>query len=70
MLECHSFHTELCKPRNNFKYTPSLMTFNNDQIRNALYIQIYILNTDVCKVGPLPLIWNSDYKSAVQHYQV
>lgn len=24
-------------------YTPSLMTFNNDQVKNALYIQIHIL---------------------------
>lgn len=47
MLDCHSLHTELCKPRNNLKYTPSLMIFNNDRVRNALYIQINSVSTDV-----------------------
>lgn len=46
------------------------MIFNNQQIRNALYIQIYSVSTDIYKIGPLPVIWNSDDKSSVQDYQV
>lgn len=63
-LDCHSLHSELCKHRNHLKYTPSLMTFN-DQVRNELYIQDTYVSTDVCKAGPIPAIWNLDYKSSV-----